>query len=601
MNVESPPTAYDAARARLADTIEPSLPEIFAHGTKLLAPLTAETPPAPPLRIAIIGAATTDLVARAIAIATIQESRLPVIHQGLFGAYVQDILDPTSSLYQFAPDLIVILPTWRDLITTLPLNAPAAIIANADAALIDRTARLWSILAERLPNTRIIYHLPPPPPARLTGIAERKLPASPIAQHTRLSQALIENGAGRIIFLDLARLAAERGLNTTAAERFWHAAKLPFDQSALPTYIPAFRAALRTALSCQKKALVLDLDNTLWGGIIGDDGVIGIKLGAGTPTGEAFAAFQSYAADLRARGIILAVCSKNDPSIAATGFTHPASILRRDDFAAFECAWTDKPQSLRRIAESLNIGLDAIVFADDNPAECALVRAELPQITTIELGTDPATFIERIEAGHWFDTQSFAADDFTRATAYAARAAATAAQTAASDLDSFLASLAMRARWFTPTGPDLTRTAQLSNKTNQFNLTTRRYTESLLQTRAADPKTLIRALSLRDKFGDHGLISAVIATIDNTTLIIDEWVMSCRVFSRTAEHFIINHLIADAQARNLTHIIGTYAPTEKNHIVADLYPRLCFAPTAENRWTLTLPATHLPTFITGTD
>ncbi|OYV68583.1 MAG: hypothetical protein B7Z67_12890 [Acidiphilium sp. 21-60-14] len=552
------------------------------------------------LRIAIIGAATTDLLARAIAVATIQEARLPIIQQGLFGAYVQDILDPTSSLYQFAPDLIVIIPTWRDLITPLPPNAPAATIAEADAATIARAEHLWSILTERLPNTRIIHHLPPPPPTRLTGIAERTLPTSPIAQHTRLSQSLLEVGAGRVIFLDLARLTAERGLRATASERFWHAAKLPFDQSALPAYVPAFRATLRAALSRQKKALVLDLDNTLWGGVIGDDGVNGIKLGAGTPTGEAFAAFQAYAADLRARGIILAVCSKNDPAIAATGFTHPASILRRDDFAAFECAWTDKPQSLRRIAESLNIGLDAIVFADDNHAECALVRAELPEITTIELGADPATFIDRIEAGYWFDTQSFAAEDFIRASAYTARAAAASAQADATDLDSFLASLDMHARWFTPTGADITRTAQLSNKTNQFNLTTRRYPEILLQTRAADPQTLIRALSLRDKFGDHGLVSALITSIQDTTLIIDEWIMSCRVFSRTAEHFIINHLINDAQSRNLTHIIGTFCPTEKNQVVATLYPSLGFSPTGDNHWTLTLPAAPRPTFITGT-
>jgi Predicted enzyme involved in methoxymalonyl-ACP biosynthesis len=281
----SPATlAYTTTRTRLAHTIEPTLPDIFTLGTKLLThPSPTETLPAPPLRIVVIGSATTDLLARAIAIATVQESRIPLIHQGLFGAYAQDILTPTSPLYEFAPDLIVILPTWRDLITETPPNTPLETIAPANAATIATLSRYWNILAERLPAARIIQHIPAPPPARLTGIAERKLPASPTAQYARLTQSLIETGSGRVIFLDLARIATERGLRATASDRFWHAAKLPFDQSALPAYVPAFRAALRTALSRQKKALILDLDNTLWGGVIGDDGVANLKLGAGDP------------------------------------------------------------------------------------------------------------------------------------------------------------------------------------------------------------------------------------------------------------------------------------------------------------------------------
>jgi FkbH-like protein len=351
-----------------------------------------------------------------------------------------------------------------------------------------------------------------------------------------------------------------------------------------------------------KKLLILDLDNTLWGGVIGDDGVEGLELGPGTPKGEAFAGFQAYAKSLAARGVILAVCSKNEPGLAESGFSHPGSVLVRGDFAAFACGWGDKPAAIRRIAAGLNLGLDALVFADDHVAECALVRAELPDVAVVELGPDPASFIARLEQGCWFDAQGLGAEDFARGQAYQARAQAADAQAGASgtDLAGFLRGLQMEAKIFVPDEASFGRLAQLEAKTNQFNLTTSRFTEPAIRAFAARDDALVLAATLKDKFGDHGLVACLIAEAEGDVFVIKNFVMSCRVFSRTLEELMMLHLIGEARRKNLIRLRGVFVPTAKNAVVADLFGRLGFKPTAaENVWErdLTAPAGDLETYI----
>lgn len=266
--------------------------------------------------------------------------------------------------------------------------------------------------------------------------------------------------------------------------------------------------------------------------MIGDDGMDGIKIGSGDAVSEAYAAFQSYVKLLADRGIILAVCSKNNPDIAKTGFDKPGSILKVDDFAAFEASWDDKASGLRKIAKKLNIGLDALVFVDDNPAECTLVRQELPQVGTVHLDGDPADFIAQVEQGYWFQFQKYSRDDFARAQAYAMRAAALAEQDDASDLPSYLRSLEMMGQAASPSEGQIERVVQLGQKTNQFNLLTQRFDEQTVRDFMADDGNVVLACSLKDRFGDHGLVSVLIAQKQNDDLDIAEWTMSCRVFSR---------------------------------------------------------------------
>lgn len=549
------------ARTALGNAPRPKPVEIFVHGTRLLAAKEGE------LRIAVAGAATTDLIARAVAVGAAQEGIAPVVYQSPFGAWRQEALDGGSALHKFAPDLVVLVTDWRDAVTPLPLGTPGAEVDAAIAHTIAGYRAVWDALRAGAANRRIVQHLPAAPAAQLGGIAELRNPASPRAQVTAMRAAMLAAGPD-IAFLDTEGLAPDAAA--------WFGAKLPFAQDNLPDYVARFRSVLRQITGRAKKVLALDLDNTLWGGVIGDDGVEGLALGPDTPKGEAFAAFQTYAQALAARGVVLAVCSKNDPAVAATGFTHPHSVLAASDFPAFECAWTDKAGGLRRIAQTLNLGLDSIVFVDDNPAECALIRAELPEVTVVELGDDPAAFIALLEEGRWFEAQGLSAEDLARGAAYQARAQATASQADAADLDTFLKTLEMRGRVFIAEGAALTRIAQLEGKTNQFNLTTRRHNDAAIAAFAARPDAIVLAATLADKFGDHGLVSSLIAVVEGDALLIESWLMSCRVFSRTLEHFMLREVIAQARARGLTRIIGNYVSTPKNTVVADLYPRLGF-------------------------
>jgi FkbH-like protein len=576
-------------------TKPPTLAAIFQLGDRLAA--ATPLPDAATQRIAVVGGVTIDYLRRAIACAVAAEGVFPVTYQATFGSYVQDILDPASALHAFAPDLIVIAPSHRDLIAPLPIAATAA---ETDAALEPAVAlfrKLWASLAAR--NIRIIQHLLVPPAARYRGPADRLAPAAPANQVRRLNDALLAAGRGLVHFLDMEQLATAIGARRWSAERFHYAAKLDFDPRWLPDYLAPFRAAWRAANARAKKLLALDLDNTLWGGVIGDDGVEGIALGPASAAGEAFADWQRMLKGLAERGVVLAVCSKNAPEIAATGFTHPNSVLRREDFAAFECSWNDKAGGLRRIARALNLGLDSFVFADDNPVECALVRQELPEVAVVELGADPAQFVELFDAGCWFDLPAYTSDDLGRAAAYTARAAALAEQESATDIDAYLASLAMTGRLYRPEEADIARVAQLELKTNQFNLTTRRYAEAAIRDFMAREDALVLAFRLADRFGDHGLVSTLIAFHEGDALRIDSWLMSCRVFARSAEQYILRGVIAEALARGAARLVGEYQPTAKNDVVAGLYPRLGFAARDGGRFhrDVAVPAADLTTHI----
>ncbi|HST73763.1 MAG TPA: HAD-IIIC family phosphatase [Acetobacteraceae bacterium] len=573
----------------------PSLAAIFQGGERLAALVDAADVERelPAQRIAVLGAATIDYLSRAIACAVAQEDVFPVLYQAPFGAYVQEALNPGSALHGFAPELAVIAPEARDLIEALPPGASAAEVSAAIETKVALFGRVWDALTAR--GCRVVQHLLVPPVEQYRGVAERFAPASAFNQVRALNDALLAAGHGRVQWVDLERLAAAVGARRFSASRFWYSARLGFDQRFLPDYLPAFRGAWRAACARGKKVLALDLDNTLWGGVIGDDGVEGLSLGPGSPEGEAFADWQRYLQALGARGVVLAVCSKNAPEIAETGFRHPGAVLRRTDFAAFECSWNDKVAGLRRIAEALNLGLDSIVFADDNPAECALIRRALPEVAVVELGPEPAEFPALLDAGHWFDMADLTAEDLSRTEAYAARAGAEAARerhvrAGATDLDSYLASLAMTGRLYRPQEPDIARVAQLEQKTNQFNLTTRRYSEAAIRAFLSRDDAVVLAFRLADRFGDHGLTSTLIAVREGDTLRIDSWLMSCRIFSRTAEAFILRGLLAIARQRGVRRIVGEYVATAKNGVVADLYARLGFVAVGDGTWGLQVGA-----------
>jgi len=357
----------------------------------------------------------------------------------------------------------------------------------------------------------------------------------------------------------------------------------------------AYRAArLIAAIKGRaKKVLALDLDNTLWGGVIGDDGLEGIRLGAG-PEGEAFVAFQEYVRALKDRGIVLAVCSKNEEATAKEPFErHPDMRLRLDDIAVFKANWNNKADNLREIAQLLNLGLDSFVFVDDNPVERGLVRELLPEVAVPELPEDPADYVAALDREFAFETVTFTAEDEKRGDLYRDNARRAELQQSFTDVSQYLRSLDMEGVAQDVDAFTLPRAAQLINKSNQFHLTTTRYTEAELEAFRANPDYRVRVYSLRDRFGDNGLISSVILKREtDDTLAIDTWVMSCRVLSRTMEEFICRDIIDVADSFRCKRVCGLYRPTKKNALVAGLYERMKFARIGDEdggtRWELDL-------------
>jgi FkbH-like protein len=327
-----------------------------------------------------------------------------------------------------------------------------------------------------------------------------------------------------------------------------------------------------------RKCLVLDLDNTLWGGVIGDEGIEGVRLGQGEAEGEAFRSFQVYLRSLKERGIILALASKNDEKIAVEAVTHhPDMVLRPDDFAVIVCNWSNKADNIRVIANTLDIGLNSLVFIDDNPTERALVRAELPMVAVPELPEDPAFFIRALDQQAYFETHVFSEEDRERAAMYRGNAKRKATLQQFADIGAFLRDLTMKAEIGPVDALHMPRFSQLINKSNQFHPTTTRYTEAQILAMTATQQVEAWWFKLRDRFGDNGLIASLILRKEGSTLEIDTWAMSCRVLGRGMEEFIQNHLLTLARERRMERIVGTYIPTKKNGLVRDLFAKLRYS------------------------
>ncbi len=348
----------------------------------------------------------------------------------------------------------------------------------------------------------------------------------------------------------------------------------------LVTYAHSVVCLIRALLGKSKKVLVLDLDNTLWGGVVGDLGAGGIRVGQGSGEGEAFLAFQRYSKNLLQRGVVLAVCSKNDDDKAREPFEkRPDMILKLADISVFVANWNNKADNLRTIAERLDLKLDSFVFVDDNPAERALVRRFAPEVAVPDMPEDPAGYIQALATHRYFETVAFTREDSSRARYYAENAQRRELSARASDIGSFLASLAMRMRVEPVHALNIERVTQLLNKSNQFNLTTRRYTVAQVQEIVDNPAWRTLTFSLRDSLGDNGLIGIIFLRQAAAVLSVDTWVMSCRVLQRQVEQFCRNEIVETARRESCIEIQGTYIPTPKNGMVANHFAGLGFEQT----------------------
>ncbi len=546
-------------------------------------------PNLPSLKLAVLGSSTLSHLLPHIRIAALRRGLLVDIHLGDYGLYRQELADPTSSLHSFKPD-VVLLALDAD-------HIAGHSGANAEAA-VENLRQSWQ--AAHALGAIVLQQTVLPRLLPVLGNNEDRLQSSPAAIVRRINALLRDNAVADNIYL----LALDEwgtltgGLTAWFDPGLWHLSKHEIVHTAAPFYGDQVGRMLAAIRGRSSKCLVLDLDNTLWGGVIGDDGVEGIVLGQGTAAGEAHLALQRYAKRLSDRGIILAVCSKNDEANALAPFQqHPEMILRQADIACFVANWQDKAENLKHIARTLNIGLDSLVFVDDNPAERALVRRELPQVAVPELPEDPALYVQTIALAGYFEALDLTAEDQARAELYRQNASREALRTSSTDMSSFLASLQMQLTYGPFDQPGFKRIVQLLNKTNQFNLTTRRYTEAqVAEVMRGEEEGRFVTLQLRlaDIYGDNGIVGLVIGQLTpRFDLEIDLWLMSCRVLGREVEQATLNLLAARAIALGCQRLYGTYIPTEKNGMVRDLYSKLGFTldetqPDGTTRWSLAL-------------
>ena len=571
------PHLVELANARLDMMGTTRLDRQFLKLFKDEAPVNLQTRP---VRLALLGTSTVDHLYAGIRVGALRRNLWVTLFQGNYGQYVQDIYDDASALHAWKPDVALFAFDARHLLGGYQVGELAAASEQRLDATIERTVQLWRAARTKL-GCDIIQQTALPVFPRLFGENEQRLASSPAALLVRINERLraVAQEEG-VALLSLDQWAAHDGLAAGHDPALWHRAKQEVHLGAMPMYGDLVGRILAAQQGKSAKCLVLDLDNTLWGGVIGDDGLEGIVLGQGSALGEAFCDFQTYAKNLGERGIILAVCSKNDESNALLPFErHQDMVLRRGDIACFAASWQDKATAIRAIASQLNIGLDAMVFADDNPFERNIVRRELPMVAVPEMPEDPALFASMLARAGYFESLAITADDLGRTQQYKQNAERESARENATDMASYLRSLDMKLRWSRFTHDDQTRVVQLINKTNQFNLTTRRYSAPEVAAILDDPAVLHLQLRLADKFGDNGIISLIIGyRVDATTIELDTWLMSCRVLGRHVEQAALAIVVAEARRLQASRLVGSYRPSEKNAIVADHYLRLGFTP-----------------------
>ena len=542
-------------------------------------------------KLAILGSSTTTQLVPMLKLAAMREGIALDVHEAPYGQYRQEILDPGSGLWRFSPDFIMLAVHEGEL--ALPQISGSA--AEDIERELSRWTSLWQTIASRS-KARVMQHNFAIPLAQPMGHLGARLATSRYAMAHALNARLGEAAAGAVSIVDCERLASTIGKARWFDDKYWFMSKQAVSLGALPMLARHCIAVFAADLGLSRKCLVIDLDNTLWGGVIGEDGLGGIRLGQGSPEGEACLALQEYILALKAKGVILAVCSKNNDADAREPFLkHPDMRLRLEDIAAFVANWETKPENLRRIAKLLNIGLDSLVFLDDNPVEREIVRQMLPEVDVIALPADASGYRSALASYPMFETSSFTAEDAQRTQQYRARAQVAELEAGATSIEEFYRSLQMQAEIAPFSELNLQRIVQLIGKTNQFNLTTRRHGMAQVRAFIDDPNCVHFSLKLRDRFADHGLVALMIAHKRGATLDIDTWLMSCRVIGRTVEAEMLSQLCAAADRLGCSQVQGTYIPTAKNAMVKDVFAQFAFQradsqPDGASTWTYDISA-----------
>ena len=542
------------------------------------------SPPLLPVRVALLASHSVDHLLPGIRVAGLSRGLRIDIRLAPYGLYRQLAVATDPDLGQFAPHLILLALDAQSDRFGVPPGATAAEAAEAVALQVAELRNLWQQLRQRY-GAQIVQQTFISTAPSVFGALDGLVPASPRALLAALNNAVRKAArTDGVLLLDIEwHLASALGTGALVDSVRWHQAKQLIAPQIAPLYGDHVARLAGAVLGRSRKCLILDLDDTLWGGVVGDDGVEGLRLGQGSAEGEAFLAMQHYALQLAGRGILLAICSKNEQAIAEAAFRdHPDMLLRPEHVAAFVANWNDKAGNIRQIARHLGIGLDSMVFVDDNPAERDIVRRELPEVAVPELPDDVANYPALLAAAGYFELVSFSTEDAARTNDYRLNDERSALLARSTDMAGYLSAMGMTLGATRLRPGDIGRATQLLNKSNQYNLTTRRYTEVQMAQLADDPHALALALRLKDRFGDNGLISVIVARQDPDwaadDLLIDSWLMSCRVLARGVERAALAAIVAEAAKYGARSLIGEFRPTARNGMVAAHYSGLGFQP-----------------------
>ena len=516
-------------------------------------------------RVAVLRSYTVEPLLPLVEALCWQEGIQIQFHLGEFNAWAQEARDGDGAVARFQPGIVLLALDPRTALPDLYTPGGAASSLAAVESAVDALQR-WS-------KARILITNACPPERLAEGLLDSRRPDGVREQVAAFNSGLNRLALARqgVYVMDVEALAARHGYAAWGDARKWHSVRQPLAAASLLPMAREWMRFLHPMTGRTAKVCVTDLDNTLWGGVIGEDGIDGIRLSS-DPPGAHFQALQQVLLDLYRRGILLAIASKNNPDDALEAITrHPDMLLRREHFAALQIHWHEKSQSLRAIAAELNLGVDSLAFIDDNPVERQQVRDNVPEAWVIDLPADPAQYAATVAAQPFFERLSITDEDRERGSLYAAERERTALRSEAGSVEEFLRSLEQQADLLPVTARQLERAAQLTQKTNQFNLTTRRYSEAEVAARAADGNWIVRVIRVRDRYGDNGIVGLAMVSVDGDAADVDTFLLSCRVISRGVESALLGWLAAEVAGRGCRTLRGWFLPTRKNAPCKDFY------------------------------
>lgn len=527
-------------------------------------------------RIAILGGSTSAEIKNILELFLLKNGIKPIFYESEYQKYYEDAIYGNEVLDLFSPDVIYIHTSHVNITQYPKTQDSSEEVQRLLEQEMEKYKSMWRALARF--NCAIIQNNFDYPLDRSLGNLDCYDLHGKTHFITQLNQNFAEHAREQpsLYLQDINYLASYMGLRHWFDRSLWYQAKYAMSMDAISELAFNLSHIILALLGKTKKCLVLDLDNTCWGGVIGDDGLAGIQIGQEGAVAESFSALQRYAKELKERGVTLAVCSKNDEQNAIEGFQHPDSILSIEDFTVFKANWEPKHHNIIEIAEEINIGLDSLVFLDDNPVEREIVSSQVAGVSVPDVGSDVLYFIDHLDRNGYFETVSLSADDLKRSQYYKDNQKRAQEEATYQSYGDFLTSLQMQAEINRFTPIYLQRITQLTNKTNQFNLTTQRYTAGEIQKISEDEQYIALYGKLRDKYGDNGLVAITIGRIVDQTCHLDLWLMSCRVLKREMEFAMLDVLVQQCLSKEITHLIGYYSQSAKNGMVAELYQTFGF-------------------------